>query len=243
VGEDSEGHQSGRRVTVDEAARLYGLTVDAIRKRVQRGKIPHEKDGAGRVRIILDESETLQDESPDSTGQHTTGTIRDELIEELRDRVRYLEGQVEEERSARYRADELLARLMDRAQLEAPQEASEAPETVEEAPEEGHATAAREAREELGFERGRRERAETTMHEGMAEERRRREEAERERDDLRQELYALRRPPEAAETVEEASDRAEPRSDTAEAQEPTRALGSRGSGTARGSLWHRIFGR
>jgi excisionase family DNA binding protein len=98
-------------------------------------------------------------------------------------------------------------------------------------------------REELGAERARREMAETTLREGMAEERRRREEAERERDELRRELYALRRPPEAAEAVEEAPEGAEPRPATGGAQEFSGAFGSRGSGTARGSLWRRIFGR
>ncbi len=58
-------------------------------------------------------------------------------------------------------------------------------------------------REELGAERVRREMAETTLREGMAEERRRREEAARERDDLRRELHALREAPEASEVAEE----------------------------------------
>ena len=192
-------------MTVDEAARHYGLTVDAIRKRVQRGKIPHVKDGAGRVRIILDESETLQDDSPDSTGQPVAGDVRDELIEELRDRVRYLERQVEEERSARYRADELLARLMDRVQLEAPSEAeaSEDAETVEEEPEgTGPHSAAEEAAEDL---RGREE--------------------------------------EAYEAAEEQQGRGQPQSAAEGAQQPLEPFEDRGSGTARGSLWRRLFGR
>jgi hypothetical protein len=55
------------------------------------------------------------------------------LVEELRDRIHYLERQVEEERNARYRADELVARLMDRVQLEAaPQEATGGAETAKE---------------------------------------------------------------------------------------------------------------
>src|SRR5215216_4484963 len=58
-------------------------------------------------------------------------------------------------------------------------------------------------REELGAERVRREMAETTLREGIAEEQRRREEAERERDGLRQELYALREARESPETTEE----------------------------------------
>ena len=138
MGEDRTERQSGHRVTVDEAARRLGLTVDAVRKRVQRGQIAYEKDEAGRVRIILDESETLQDKSPDSTGQ-ATGAHED-LVEELRDRVHYLERVLEEERDARTeerrRHDTLMAQLMQRIpELEAPSEPREAAETDEEEPE------------------------------------------------------------------------------------------------------------
>ena len=132
MGEDSTAPQSGpgqgRRVTVDEAARHLGLSVDAVRKRVQRNQIPHEKDLAGRVRIILDNSETLQDESPDTTGQ------QGELLDELRDRIRYLERQVEEEREARRRADTLLAQLMQRIPELEPPAPPESPEPREPGP-------------------------------------------------------------------------------------------------------------
>lgn len=106
-------------MTVDEAARHLGLTVDAVRKRVQRGQIAHEKDKAGRVRIILDNVETLQDEGPDNARQSG------ELVEELRDRVGHLERMLEEERGARTeerrRHDTLMAQLMQRIpELEAP---------------------------------------------------------------------------------------------------------------------------
>ncbi len=108
--------------------------MDAVRKRVQRDQIPHEKDAAGRVRIILDEDETLQDKGPDSAGRTTAA--HEDLEDELRDRIRYLERQVEEEREARRRADTLLAQLMQRVpQLEAPQERQEPPRASEEAPE------------------------------------------------------------------------------------------------------------
>jgi hypothetical protein len=135
VGED---RQSGRRVPVDAAARHLGLTVDAIRKRVQRGQIAYDKDEAGRVRIILDEGETLQDEGPDTTGQGA-GAVA-ELVEELRDRVHYLERVLEDEREARTeerrRHDTLMAQLMQRIpELEASSEARESHQTVEGAPE------------------------------------------------------------------------------------------------------------
>ena len=72
MGEDSAAPPSRQRVGVEEAARALGLTVDAVRKRVQRGTIEHEKDQAGRVRIILDSpanTSKLQDERPDTTGR------------------------------------------------------------------------------------------------------------------------------------------------------------------------------
>jgi hypothetical protein len=79
-----------------------------------------------------------------------------------------------------------------------------------------------EIREELGAERVRREMAESTLREGMAEEQRRREEAERERDELRRELYALREPRESPETAAKEPERAEPHSATGGAQEGVR---------------------
>jgi hypothetical protein len=54
------------------------------------------------------------------------------------------------------------------------------------------------------------EKAESTLREELAEERRRREGAERERNDLRRELYSLREATEASETVEGEPERAEP---------------------------------
>ena len=48
---------------------------------------------------------------------------------------------------------------------------------------------------------------------------------------------------ESPETVEEAPDRAEPRSAAGGAQEPLEPFEGRRSGTARGSLWGRLFGR
>jgi hypothetical protein len=75
-------------------------------------------------------------------------------------------------------------------------------------------------REELAAEQARREMAESTLHEGMAEEQRRREEAERERDELRQELYALREAPEASKPADEQQGRgSEPHPDAPGAQE------------------------
>jgi uncharacterized protein YlxW (UPF0749 family) len=76
------------------------------------------------------------------------------------------------------------------------------------------------------------EKAESTLREELAEERRRREEAEREREDLRQELAAVRESRESPQIVEEVQERAEPRPTTVESQEP-----------AQRSWWRRVFAR
>jgi excisionase family DNA binding protein len=88
-------------------------------------------------------------------------------------------------------------------------------------------------REELGAERARREMAESTLREGMAEERRRREEAERERDELRRELHAHGRQQEAPEAAEEQQGRGQSQSAAGGAQEGARS-------EAR-PWWRRVF--
>jgi hypothetical protein len=244
VGEDRP-QTSRQRVSVAQAAEILGITVEAVRGRIKRGTLDHERH-SGTVYVLLHADQMPTGRQPGDDQARPAA-----LADELRDRIHYLERQVEEEREARRRADTILAQLSaanaEQARtiraIEAPQESPEDAETVEEAPEraEPH-SAAEEARDELDTERARREMAESTLREGMAEERRRREEAERERDDLRRELYARRRPPEADETAEEQQGRAEPQPATGGAQEPSEDLGGRGSGTARGSWWRRMFG-
>jgi hypothetical protein len=243
-GQDTTGHPSTARVSVREAAERLGTTVDAIRKCVQRDTIAHEKDSDGRLWIFLDAGRTRQDTDRDMAGHrqdHEPSTLisaKDETISTLRE-------QLQAERQAHAEARRLLAAALERIPaIEAPQEPPEDAETVEEAPEGAQPhSAAEEARDELGAERVRREVAETTLREGMSEERRRREEAERERDGLRRELFALRGREEVHEAAEEQQGRGESPSATAEAQESPGAPGGRGSGTARGSLWRRLFGR
>ena len=189
-------------MTVDEAARHLGLTVDAVRKRVQRRQIAYEKDEAGRVRIVLDEDETLQDERLDATGRDA------ELLEELR-RTNELLREVITTRDEEIRRRDTVIMNMTEAMKAlnppAPEDTSEARESPESS---GPTGELGELREELDAERIRREMAENTLREGMGEERRRREEAERERGNLRRDLFASREPRESPQTVEEEPERA-----------------------------------
>jgi excisionase family DNA binding protein len=112
VGEDRDKAQARTqdRVTIQEAARRLGVKEDAIRKRIQRGTLRHKKSPEGRVYVWID---SAQDES-----RVTYQDASSELVEELRDRVRYLERVLEEERGARIeerrRHDTLMAELMRR---------------------------------------------------------------------------------------------------------------------------------
>ncbi len=137
------GNPQRRRVNVDEAARVLGLSVDAIRKRVQRGTIPYEKDSAGRVTIILDAVETLQDEGEtvqdkvqDTPGPEVDRLLeaKDETIEELRARVRRLEKDLDSRSEELRRRDHLLAAALERIPAIEPPQTPEAPESPSEEP-------------------------------------------------------------------------------------------------------------
>jgi hypothetical protein len=143
MGEDQS--QTGRqRLTVAEASEVLGVTVEAVRGRIKRGTLEHERD-LGTVYVLLDAAQTTTGHQPadDQTTDQPRPDDREGIVGELRDRIHYLERQVEEEREARRRADTILAQLSaanaEQARtiraIEAPQEATDAAETVEEAPE------------------------------------------------------------------------------------------------------------
>jgi hypothetical protein len=209
------------RLTIQEAARQLGVSEGAVRKRVTRGTLQHEKEDDGHVYVYLDAGDRRGVDDGQDEGVDPNSNV---LISQLRDEVAYL-------RDENRRKDEIIMQqAMTMRQLTAaPQEPSESGEFPESS---GPTDDLEEAREELGAERARRERAESTLHEGMAEEQRRREEAERERDDLRRELFARREPRESPQTAEEEPERAEPRPATVESPE----------GVQR-PWWRRVFGR
>lgn len=124
------GQYSGTlRVTIREAASRIGVTEGAIRKRIQRGSLPKEHGEDGRVYVYLD---LYEDKShPESQVGH------DPLVEELRDRVRFMERQLEAERDAHREARRIIAGLVQRIpELEAPAqpEASQRSETAAQEP-------------------------------------------------------------------------------------------------------------
>ena len=130
---EDPGQDTRRRLSVAEAADALGVTVDAVRSRIKRGTIAHERKG-GRVYVLLgaDESRPGHDLGADQAGAQGARESEDrtaELIATLRE-------QLQAERQAHAEARRIIAGLVERIPaIEAPQEASEAAETVEEEPE------------------------------------------------------------------------------------------------------------
>ena len=220
MGEDPR-QDTRHRLSVSEAAEALGVTVDAIRSRVKRDTIDHVREG-GRVWVLLgaDQDRPGHDQGDDRPGESTT------LMSQMQARIDSLERQLEEASERDRENRRIIAALTSRIPaIEAPSEARESDVRS------GPTSELGELREELDTEQARREMAESTLHEGMAEEQRRREKAERERDDLRRELHALREPRQSSETAQEQQERGEPHSATGEAEEGVRR-----------PWWRRVFG-
>ena len=141
-------------MTIQEAARRLGVKEDAIRKRIQRGSMRHEKAEDGRVYVWVDAAQDATQDtrqtSQDAYQDATQDATQDERLEDLREQISYLRRQLDEERDARRRADMILVQLSQAnaeqartiRELEAPQEATEAAETVVDASEESEPPAA-----------------------------------------------------------------------------------------------------
>src|SRR5215203_5995179 len=133
MGEDQS--QTGRRrLTVAEASAVLGVTVEAVRGRIKRRTLDHERTAEG-VFVLLDTDQSADRPRPatNQTGDRLQSdsaaliSAKDETIATLRD-------QLEAERQAHAEARRLLMAALERIppQIEAPSEPQESPETVEE---------------------------------------------------------------------------------------------------------------
>jgi hypothetical protein len=135
VGEDRTGATGAdrRRLTVPQAAEALGVTVDAVRGRIRRGKLESEHD-AGTVYVWIDVSEEAGRRGPSAASQRPSDD-QSERVEDLREEVAYLRAQLEQANERDRENRHIIAALTSRIPaIEAPQEAQEAAETVEEEP-------------------------------------------------------------------------------------------------------------
>jgi excisionase family DNA binding protein len=113
------------RLTVAQAADALSISQDAVRKRIARGTIPHDRDGSGRVYVYLSPSETVHKTDQDARVDEASKTVQDRYIRSLEDQIAFLRRELE-------RKDAILLNLSSKIpELEPP----ESPETVEEASE------------------------------------------------------------------------------------------------------------
>src|SRR5215204_898126 len=126
------------RVSVAEAAERLDVSQDAVYKRIKRGTIPWDKGDDDKTYVYVDDVDGSTDRARQSTDQAASASnyvSKDELLAEIRARVRFLEEELQ-------RKDAILLTMAQRIpELEAPKEASSQPrESSETATEEFHGT-------------------------------------------------------------------------------------------------------
>src|SRR5918995_3537769 len=119
------------RLTVAEAVVRLGVKEQAIRKRIQRGTIAHDKDDDGRVYVYLDPEDGATGASID--------TSMDTLLQSLQDQIAYLRQEAEDWKEEARRKDTIIMSLTQRLpELEAPTETSGGLQTASEGAAKGH---------------------------------------------------------------------------------------------------------
>jgi hypothetical protein len=128
------------RVTVAEAAVRLRVKEQAVRKRIQRGTLAHDKDEDGRVYVYLDQEEVDNGIGVDTGIGTNTGTDTRTLVQSLQDQIEYLRAELqrrgETHAEESRRKDHIIAALTERIpELPSPatsQEHRDAPETASE---------------------------------------------------------------------------------------------------------------
>jgi hypothetical protein len=131
VGEDrTDEPQTTQRLTVAQAAAALGITEGAVRSRIKRGTLPTTREG-GTVFVLLGGGTSQANQTPNTS----VPADQSELVEALRDQVRYLREQLDAEREARTeerrRHDTLIAQLTSRIPAIEPPESPEPREEPE----------------------------------------------------------------------------------------------------------------
>jgi excisionase family DNA binding protein len=130
AGEDRDTAQD--RVTIQEAAQRLGIKEDAIRKRIQRGSLRHEKTQEGRVFVWVD---TAQDATRDTTEDTYQDVSRDAVLAAKDEMIAALQEQLEQANERDRENRRIIAALTSRIPaIEAPADERESPQTAREEP-------------------------------------------------------------------------------------------------------------
>ena len=108
------------RITVSEAAHRLGVTPDAVRQRIRRGTIQHDKDPDGRTYVYLDPEATRRDNVSDAS--------RNELVQSMQDQIDTLKSELEDWKEEARRKDTIIMTMAQRIpELEPASEPRESP--------------------------------------------------------------------------------------------------------------------
>ncbi len=117
-------------MTVKEAAALLGITPDAVRSKLRRGKLRRAEAPDGTVLVVLD------GDSPDGQNGHHDGHQTVAYIDVLKSHIDLLERELAEWKAEARRKDHLLAAALERIPaIAAPRDEPGATETDAEASE------------------------------------------------------------------------------------------------------------
>ena len=120
-------------MTVAEAAHALGISENAVRKRVQRGTLEHERAPDGRLIVYLD-SAAISATGREGVFKESHDARTERYVRGLEDRVEDLRNELDQEREANREHRPIIAALEERiAELEASQTARLEPRK-EEAP-------------------------------------------------------------------------------------------------------------
>jgi hypothetical protein len=110
------------RTTIAEAAKRLDVTQEAIRQRIRRGTIEHDKDESGKTHVYLTEDETRSQPMDNSV---VNGVVND-YITALKSEIESLKQDREVWQEEARRKDTIIMALTNRIpELEAPPEAAE----------------------------------------------------------------------------------------------------------------------
>jgi len=117
------------RLTIQDAARSLGVSEGAIRKRVNRGTLEHDRDDDGRIYVYLDGTTRGVDDVQDEVSDPHSGA----LTSALREEVAFLRAELERRGDEAERYQRIVAGLSQaNADLSARIRELESPEPSEE---------------------------------------------------------------------------------------------------------------
>jgi hypothetical protein len=134
--EPTQTQQPTERVTVADAARLMGLSAEAVRMRIKRGTLASEKiDSTVYVYLEADPTRPNTERTEDQTTEQTPDQT--ELVDALRSEVAFLREELKSREEVRAeenrRKDTIIAQLTQRIpELESPADRHKGAETVTE---------------------------------------------------------------------------------------------------------------